>query len=216
MQAVEIKGNVRTTDGKGGARRVRAEGLIPGVLYGAGERGVPITLNYREFEGILRKHGSETFVLDLKLPGREAEEMKTIIKELQRDPVSSRILHVDLQHVQLTQMVHVSVPLHIVGTPAGVKEGGLLEIACRDIEVECQAGQIPERIDVDVTDLTKGHSIHVRDLALPGGITVLTAGERVVATIVAKAAEVEAPAEAPAPAAEEGKKEGEETPPAKA
>lgn len=219
MHAVEINGELRTVEGKGGARRVRADGRVPGVLYGAGERSVPISLDYREFEGIMRKHGSETFVLDLKLPGRETEDLKAIIKELQRDPVSSRILHVDLQHVSLTQLVHVPVPLHMVGTPVGVKEGGLLEIACRDIEVECQAGQIPERIDVDVTNLSKGHSIHVRDLPLAAGVTVLTPGERVVATIVTKAAEpVEAPApEAAAPAeGEEETKEGEEAPPAKA
>lgn len=216
MHTVEIRGTVRTADGKGGARRVRAAGQIPAILYGAGERSLPITVDNRDFEGIMRRHGGETFVLDLKILGRESEDLKAIIKEMQRDPVTSRVLHLDLQHVSLTQLVHVYVPLHFSGTPVGVKEGGILEITQRDIEVECQAGQIPDRLDVDVTELSRGRSLHVRDLVIPEGISVLTPGDRVVAAIVAKAVEPE-PVEAPAPAAAgEEKKEPETTPPAKA
>jgi large subunit ribosomal protein L25 len=213
MQTVEINGSTRITDGKGGARRVRAEGLVPGVIYGAGEESISISLDNKDLEQILRKHGGETIVLDLKLKGRESGELTAIIKELQRDPVSSRILHVDLQHVSMTQKVHVSVPVHIVGTAAGVKEGGILEVSCREVDVECQVGQIPERIDVDVTNLSKGDEIHVRDLVPPAGVTVLTAGDRMVATIVTKLIEA-TPAETAAAPTEE-KKGAEETPPAK-
>jgi large subunit ribosomal protein L25 len=213
MHTVQISGSIRTVDGKGGARRVRAEGQIPAVIYGAGEQSTPIALDNHELERIMRKHGGETFVLDLKIKGRESTDLTAIIKEMQRDPVSSRILHVDLQHVSMTQNVHVHVPVHIVGTAAGVKEGGILEISCREVEVECQVGQIPERIDVDVTNLSKGDAIHVRDLVPPPGVTVLTTGDRTVATIVTKIIEA-TPAEAAAAPAEE-KKEGEEAPPAK-
>jgi large subunit ribosomal protein L25 len=214
MHTVEIRGQVRTADGKGGARRIRAAGQIPGILYGIGEHSVPISVDNREFEGIMRNYGGEAFVLDLKLAGRESEDLKAIIKETQRDPVSARVLHLDLQQVSMTQLVHVRIPMHFTGTPVGVKEGGVLEITLREIDVECQAGQIPDRFEIDVTSLSKGDAIHVRDLAIGEGITILTPADRAVVTIVTKAAEPEPGEAAAAPVVAEEKKEA-ETPPAK-
>lgn len=190
---------------------MRAAGRIPGILYGKDDTSTAISIDTREFDGVLRKHGSGAFILDLKLEGQEDRDLKAIIKELQRDPVTSRILHVDLLHISMTQMISVNIPIHTVGTAIGVKEGGLLEHLCREIEVECQAASIPEDIKIDISELQKGDSIHVSDLVLPEGVTSLTPGDRVVTTIVAKAVVVEpTPAEAEAAAEAEEKPEGEE------
>jgi len=213
MQTIELRGELRTVVGKGNARRARAGGKTPGILYGAGEESLAISLDSKQFETILHLHNRGTFILDLKVDGQEDRELKAIIKELQRDPVTSRILHVDLQHVSLTQLVVVPVPVHLIGSPVGVKEGGVLEHFCREVEVQCQVVQIPEALEIDVADMTRGHSVHVRDLVPPAGVTILTPADRVVAGIVAKAVEV-APAPAAAPAEAPAEEKAEE-PPAK-
>jgi large subunit ribosomal protein L25 len=208
MQTFEVTGEVRVAKGKGGARQLRAAGRTPGVVYGAGEPSIPISLDTREFDTVMRKHGGGTFILDLKIVGREGQELKTIIKAVQRDPLTLRVTHVDLQHVSLTQMVTVDVPLHFKGTAIGVKEGGVMEHFIREIEVECQAGQLPDAIDVDVTSFSRGHSMHVRDLPAMEGVTVLTPADRVIFTVLAKAVEAEAaPSEEKAEEKTEGKAE---------
>jgi len=201
MHTVEIRGALRTAGRTRGARQSRAAGRTPGVLYGKDAENVMISLDSKEFDAVLRKHGGGTFLLDLKLEGQEDRELKALVKELQRDPVTSRILHVDLLHVSLTQMIHVNVPVHLSGTAAGAKEGGVLEHLCREIEVQCQVANIPEDFKIDISELVIGTSVHVEDLVLPEGVTVLTPLDRVVATVVAKAIVVEP---TPVAVAEEG------------
>jgi large subunit ribosomal protein L25 len=203
MDAVEVRCEIRSALGKGGARQARFGGKTPAVLYGSGEKTLEICLESKSFEYIVHKHGSSAFVLDLKLSGQEDRDLKAIIKELQRDPITSRIMHVDLQHISMTQMIEVDVPIHLLGTPAGVKEGGILEQILREVEVSCQAAQIPERVEFEVSHLQKGNSVHVRDLVLPEGVKVITPADRVVATVVMKAIEV-APVAGPEAAAVEG------------
>ena len=204
MHTVELHGKLRSSARKGAARQLRAAGKIPGILYGAGEDPVAISVEVHDLDKILRTEGSGAFIIDLKLDGQEGKDLKAIIKELQRDPVTSRVIHMDLQHVSMSQRIHVHVPIHLVGTPIGVKEGGILEHIQRDIEVQCRADQIPERIDMDVSGLAKHHSLHVSDLPIPEMITVLTPTDRVVATILAKVTEVVHEVPAVAPAAVEG------------
>jgi large subunit ribosomal protein L25 len=209
MQTYVINSEARVASGKGGARQLRVAGRTPAVVYGAGEQSVPISFDSREFDTILRKHGGGTFILDLRIAGREGLDLKTIIKDVQRDPLTSRITHVDLQHVSLTQLVTVDVPVHLKGTAIGVKEGGVMEVFVRELEVQCQAGQLPEVIDVDITPYGRGQSLHVRDLPPMEGVTVLTSGDRVVFTIITKAAEAEpAPGEAKAEEKTDGKTDG--------
>lgn len=217
MQTVEIRGALRTIGIRSDIRRLRVEGKVPGILYGKEEGSLPISLDSREVSTILRKHGGAAFLLDLKLEGQEDRDLKALIKELQRDPVTSRILHIDLLHVSMTQRIHVNVPIHLTGAAVGVKEGGLLEHLCREIEVQCRVADIPDDLKVDVTELTIGRSIHVRDLVLSEAVTVLTPADRVVATVVVRAivaeptpaavaAEGEEAAEGEPKAAEEGGK----------
>lgn len=217
MDAVEVQCEIRSSLGKGGARQARFGGKTPGVLYGSGEQTIAINLEAKSFEKLVHKHGSSAFILDLKLGGQEDRDLKAIIKNLQRDPITSRILHVDLQHVSMTQMIEVHVPIHLVGVPAGVKEGGILEQILREIEVSCRASQIPEKVEFEVSHLQKGNSVHVSDLVLEEGVKVLTPADRVVASIVTKAVEAEpvaAAAAAPAEGAaeEKDKEKGEEKP----
>ncbi len=200
METIEIRGEIRQLAGKGGARRARASGKTPGVIYGSGEASTPISLDRKSFETTLRLHPSGAFIIDLKLSGREGEDIKALIKEVQRDPLTSQILHIDLQHVSLTQKVVLHVPVRLVGTAVGAKEGGVLEHFLRDVEVQSLALQIPESIDIDVSDLQRGHSLHVSDLVPPEGVTILTPGTRVIASVVVKAAEPTAEEAAPAAA----------------
>lgn len=205
MQTFVINGETRVAKGKGGARQVRAAGRTPAVVYGAGEPSIAISIDTREFETVLRKHGGGTFILDLKIAGREGQDLTTIIKDLQRDPLTSKVTHIDLQHVSLTQVVNVRVPLHLNGTAIGVKEGGIMEHFIRELDVECQAGQLPDAIELDVTSYSRGQSLHVRDVPAMEGVTILTPPDRVIFTIVTKAVEAEA-----APAEEKAEEKVEE------
>jgi large subunit ribosomal protein L25 len=202
MQAIEIRGEVRVADGKGGARRARRAGHTPGILYQKGGENLPINLDSKQFERILSKHSSGTIVLDVKLAGQD-RELNALVKDLQRDPLSSRVIHVDLLHVTMSQNVTVMVPVHLTGSAIGIKQGGILEHFARDLEIECQVGNIPDGITLDVTALEKGHSYHVSDLQPPEGVRILTAADRVVVGVIQPRTEVEvAPAEGAAPTAE--------------
>jgi large subunit ribosomal protein L25 len=144
-------------------------------------------------------------LIDLRVEGSGAYDGKSmLVKELQRDPVTGSMLHVDLYAVDLQQTIQVSVPIHVTGTAEGVKMGGILDQTLREIELECMPEAIPQEIPVDVSALDIGQSLHVRDLALPEGVTLQSDPDLAVVLVAAPAAEeevaaeVEAGAEAPA------------------
>jgi large subunit ribosomal protein L25 len=202
MATVELGAVSRQAGGKGGARQLRAQGRIPAVVYGSGEENISVSLHEASFVQMLRHISSGNAILDLKVEGGPAGPLKVLIKDVQRDPATERILHVDLQHVSMTQKVRVHVPIQVQGTAVGVKEGGILEHLLREIDIECLPGEIPEKIEVDVTSLDRGSSIHVRDLPIGSNLHVHDSPERVVVTVVGKTKEEEpAPAAAPAEAA---------------
>jgi large subunit ribosomal protein L25 len=205
MDTVKITARARQATGKGGARASRRDGLVPGVLYGPDEN-IALSVEQRELDRILRTVSSGNAIFDVTLEGHEGEEIKAIIKELQRHPLNERVLHFDLAHIRMDQRVRVHVPVHLHGTAAGVKEGGILEHLTRELELDVIAADIPAAIDVDVSALNRNDSIHVRDLTLPADIHVLNPPEQVVVMVVTPAAEVEeAPTEAvvaPAPGEE--------------
>jgi len=201
MATVQIKAELRNAGTKGTARQLRMAGRIPAIVYGAGEDNIPVALDSASFELMLRRVSSGNQILDLQVQGRQASDYKVLIKDVQRDPVSQKVLHVDLQHVSMTHKVRVHVPIHLTGTPAGVKEGGILEHLLREVEVECLPAEIPEFIELEVGHLLRGQAIHVRDLPA-GGVNIHESADRVVVTVVGKAKEEE-PAPAAAPAEEE-------------
>lgn len=210
METIELTAHTREAVGKGGARKLRRDGKTPGILYGRHEN-VPVAVDSKAFELLLRHISSGNVVLDVKIPGRESEEIKALIKEVQRNPVDESIVHFDLEHISMTQRVHVEVPVRLTGTSVGVKAGGILEHLVRELEIECVAANIPREVVVDITELDRGQGIHVRDLDLTD-VHVKNSPDQVIVAVVAKAKEeVEIAAEA-VPAEGAAPAEGEAAP----
>lgn len=184
MAIVSLKSTRRDGVGKGVARRLREAGNVPAIYYGRGEAPVAISVQAKELEMLLHGASGSNVIVDLKVEGAEAADRKAILREVQRHPVRGTILHVDLQHISLSERITVEVPVVLVGIPTGVKDGGgILEHNLREVEVECLPTEIPEKFTVDVSHLNIGDSVHVSDLAI-GNVKVNTEAERTVATVV--------------------------------
>ena len=212
MAIVNLKSERRTGVGKGVARKLRAAGSIPGVYYGRGEEPIALAMNAKEIEGMLHGAAAANVIVDLHVTGDAAADRKALIREIQRDPVGGHILHIDLQHISLTERIEVEVPIELIGTPVGVKDGGgILEHLLRTVEVECLPTDIPNRLEVDVTLLNIGDTLHVSDIKA-GRVTIKTEAERAIATVVPPTIleEVAPAAEAVAEPELVKKKEGEE------
>jgi large subunit ribosomal protein L25 len=189
----------REGTGKGVARKLRAAGRIPAILYGQGKDSVALAIDPRALEKVLKAGGANA-LLDLTVQGRgDLGTPVALVKELQRDPIRGAILHADLYQVDLTKTVEVEVPIHLIGKPKGLDFGGLLEHTLREVKVECLPRSIPERIDLDVSALEIGDVLHVRDLPLPNGVTLVSDPDLGVAHVALPQAE-ETPAEAAAAA----------------
>jgi large subunit ribosomal protein L25 len=181
----------REGSGKGAARKLRAQGRIPAVVYGRKRAAQSIIVSPEALQKLLRGAGGMNTLIDLSIGGASAT---VLVKSLERDPVRGKYLHADFYEVDLTQKVTVSVPIHLVGKAAGTDFGGILDHPLRELSIECLPREIPQRIDVDVTALQVNDSIHVSDLKLAPGLTVKTDGALAVASVVLPAAEEVAPA----------------------
>jgi large subunit ribosomal protein L25 len=187
----------RETTGKGAARKLRATGRIPGVCYGQSQ-SQPITLDPRVLDRLIRQSAAGVNTLiDLKVEGGgHFDGRKVILKEMQRDPVTSVPLHADFLAVDLSHTIDVDVPIRVSGIAPGVTMGGILDQVLREVHLECLPDSIPEEIIADVTNLEIGMSIHVRDLPLPGNVKLLSDEDlSVVSVATPKAVEEEVPAE---------------------
>ncbi len=224
MDFAKVDVEIRQTIGKGNARRTRAGGKVPGVLYGQREQPVSLALDPLALVRSMDKERRRNTVFSLKLSGDGAAkgEITAMVREVQFHPLSRKIVHVDFQRVNLDQEVKVKVPLLLKGTPVGVVNGGNLHQATHDIAIAAKPGDIPLRIEYDVSGLSIGQAVHVSDLKLAAGIRALLDPKSSLASVVAprqdKAEEAaataaaEAAAAAPAEgaaAAAGGKKEGE-------
>ncbi|MGH9398345.1 MAG: 50S ribosomal protein L25 [Terriglobia bacterium] len=195
-QDLKIEAEIRTEFGKNVARRLRRAGRVPAVVYSGGENAIALSVNPRQLVPILNSEAGHTSVLNLEVQGQEP--VRVMLKEWQHEPVRGSILHVDFVRVTKDTRVKVKVPIHVTGEPKGVKlQGGILEFALREVEVECLPDDIPENITVNVTELTLGQTIRVSHLPVAANVKVLSDPNRVVAHVVAlKAEEEPAPAEA--------------------
>jgi len=194
-QILEV--NARAERGTGASRRLRAAGKIPAVVYGGGKQTVPIEIDRKAVLDLLKKSGTENAVFLLKLAGT-GQERHTMIRELDIDPVSRQIRHIDFQRVVMTEKVRVQVHVELAGTAEGVKnEGGIVDFVTREVEVECLPGDIPRHLTADVSGLHVGQHIEAKDLALPPGVVLLADAGRVIAAVTHSrlAVEEEAPAE---------------------
>jgi large subunit ribosomal protein L25 len=192
MPVIPLTGARRDRLGKGGARKSRAAGQIPAVLYGHGETPIPVAIGTRDFEIALHRHEGGNPIVNLALEGGE---YTALIRDVQYDPVTHHILHLDFQHISLTETVEVKVALHFEGLAIGVKDGGgILESILREVEVRCLPTAIPPSISVDVSHLNIGDSVHVRDLVVPN-VEILTDPTATLATVVPPTVMEEKPAE---------------------
>lgn len=184
MQKQSLNIETRELTGKGPARRLRTEGKIPAVVYGLGS-STPVTVDRKELARIINSDSGSATLLTLKFAGSDAEKL-AIVRDYQTDPVKNKLIHADFQEVATDKPIQVTVQLMLSeGTPIGVKQGGLLTHGAREIHIECLPLNIPEHIDVDVTGLEMGHSIHISDLKLPEGVKVLSDMDIVIVTISA-------------------------------
>ncbi len=180
MKTIELNVEKRSTTGKSEARRTRMGGRIPGVVYGAGKANVPISLDKKALADLFREGAGENAIFLLKLAGSD-QSRHAMIRELQRDPVSRKPLHVDFVRVLMDVKITVEVPIEVVGVARGVKtDGGILDLVTREIEVECLPSNIPAHIAVDVSDLGIGDAIRVSDLPVLEGVRIVDNPEKVV------------------------------------
>ncbi len=199
---ITVAADVRTTRGKNEARRTRVAGQIPAVLYGAFKDAVSVSVNPREIQKIIRSSTGYNTIFTLAIAGGETTPVMVVDQQV--DPVRGNLLHADLKRIDLTKRIRITVPVHTVGEPAGVKlQGGLLEVITRAIEIECLPDEIPESFSVDVSPLMIGQAKRASDVALSASMKLVSAADTVIAHAVALRAEAEPVAEA-APVAEAG------------
>jgi large subunit ribosomal protein L25 len=193
MATATLSATARAGIGKGNARQLRKAGKVPGVIYGHARKPQSLSIDAVPLDKLLEHISAENTVIELDLDGHTS---RTLIREIQRHPFKRQILHVDFQELVAGEKVSVYVPLRLVGTAEGVKTGGgVLDQTLRDLEIEVDPAMIPNHIDVEVTNLMIGHSIHVSDLKLPDGVEALTDGEATVCVCSApRAVEEEKPA----------------------
>jgi large subunit ribosomal protein L25 len=211
----KVQAKVREGRGKNDARRTRREGMVPITVYGGGAETVAAVAPARELAAILRSESGRNTIFTIDVEGVGVSEV--MFHDRQVDPVKGRLIHADLTRLVKGQKIEVTVPLHLVGEPIGVKEKqGVLEQIIREIQIRCEPRQIPDSLDVDVSNLDVHDLLHVSDIAVGDGVEILTDPVQVIATVGIVKEEVVAatPAEGEEPAEPEvigkGKKEDEE------
>ncbi|HWP34970.1 MAG TPA: 50S ribosomal protein L25/general stress protein Ctc, partial [Thermodesulfobacteriota bacterium] len=201
MNRLELTAIRRERTGKGASRQVRREGRIPAVLYGQTGVTLPLALKPQELRAALAAGGKHALItLRIEQNGGPAQTRVVMLKDYQVHPVQRTLLHADLYEVRMDRAITVEVPIRLTGRADGVKAGGILEQVHRTITVECLPDRIPEALEIDVTPLGIGQSLHAGDLTLPEGVKLKTAAGETLVTIVAPSAEA-APAAAEAAAA---------------
>lgn len=216
MEQVELEADVRTSEGKGSARRMRRGGKVPAIFYGPRRPPTLITIDAKQFlQKVSALEGSH--LIRFNSPAAEVANKVALVKEAQYHPVTGAVLHADFYEVDMAAKLRVHVPLHFTGKAAGVALGGILQPVQREVEVECLPASIPEFINVDVSALNIHDAVHISQLQAPAGVSVVYDTDATLVTVLpptveevktAEAAPAEGAAEA-APAAEGAKPEGE-------
>jgi len=187
MQRIQLSVSLREAQGKGGARKLRSKGLIPGVIYGKGLKNINVEVNPKEFSKALSGSSGMNTLLEVDVP--QHGKLTAMLKDYQADNLTRKFTHVDFVTIDLSKKIKVDVPVVLVGKAEGVKEGGILEQVRRELNVICLPTGIPKSIDVDVSALKIGQSIHIDDLKLPPDIEVPHDQNFTIASVVAPKAE---------------------------
>src|SRR5712691_6342297 len=216
---VKLKAEPRTATGRSAARRLKARGIVPAVVYGGKEKSQPLQVSARDINAMLSHASGENILVELEIAGHKGTRT-ALLQEVQHSPVGGDVLHVDFHAISMDEKIQADVPLEPLGVPNGVKNfGGLLEQNLRVLAIECLPRDLPDRITVDVSALNIGDSIHVRDIKLPAGVTAKVQAELTAFSVMAPVIEEEpVAAEAEAAAGPEvitaKKEEGEAAAPA--
>jgi large subunit ribosomal protein L25 len=216
---VKLKAEPRTATGRSAARRLKARGIVPAVVYGGKEKSQPLQVSARDINAMLSHASGENILVELEIAGQKATR-PALLQEVQHSPVGGDVLHVDFHAISMDEKIQADVPLEPLGVPNGVKNfGGLLEQNLRVLGIECLPRDLPDKITVDVSALNIGDSIHVRDIKLPSGVTAKVPPDLTAFSVMAPVIEEEpVAAEAEAAAGPEvitaKKEEGEEGAPA--
>ena len=188
-QDLVIEAETRSDLGKNASRRLRRSGKVPAVLYGVDGGAVSLTVEPRSIQAILHSETGENTLFGLRIAGK-AVPGKVMIKEHQVDPLDESLVHADFMRIAMDRAIRVQVTIHTVGVAKGVKlSGGILDHPMRELEVECLPADIPERIDVDISELDMGKSIRVGEITVPPGVKVLTDPGMAVVAVVAPTVE---------------------------
>ncbi len=215
MAQYTLRVSVRDNKGKEAAKKLRRNNQIPAIFYGPDTDPLMLVVDYPDLDGIIKQTAAENIILELQIESEEGSDSKTVmLKELQVDPLKNTYLHADFYEVSMEREVTVGIPIHLLNTPAGVLEGGILQHVRREITISCLPDQMVEHLDVDVSGLEIGDSIHIRDIDLPEGMTTnqdenLTVAVVAAPTVIPEVEEIEEIEEIEGE--EEKETEGEET-----
>ena len=194
MQQTQLNIELRSKTGKGISRQLRNADMVPGVVYGKDMDPVAVSIKHRELRAATAGEGGQNNLITL-VGGGSLDQSMAIIVDLQRDALKGTYKHVDLHRINMTEKLRVTVPIVLKGAAIGVKEGGLLDLAHHELHIECLPGNIPDHIEIDITELAIAHSIHINEIPVPEGVKILDNPKTPVVSVLGRAKE-EAPAEA--------------------
>jgi len=188
---VKLKAEPRSEIGRSAARRLKARGIVPAVVYGGKEKSQPLQVSARDINAMLSHASGENILVELEIAGQKAART-ALLQEVQHSPVGGAILHVDFHAISMDEKITADVPLEPVGIATGVKNfGGLLEQNLRSLTIECLPKDLPDKLTADVSALAIGDSIHVRDIKLPAGVVVKVNVDLTAFSVMAPTAEEE-------------------------
>lgn len=209
-----LQAEKRDVKGTTASKRLRRNGILPGVIYGSSQREYMIQLDSKVFQDIVKKQASQNFIVTLEIDGADEKTKQAIVQDVQRDPLTGELVHVDFRAVSENETIHAVVPITLTGEAAGVKSGGILEQLLHEIEVHCRPADLPDSVTNDISELKVGDSLRVSDLNFPEGVTTKMGGDVLAALVTQTRASVsegaggEAAAEGEEAAEGEGGEEG--------
>jgi len=204
MEELFLDAEIREGLGRGKVKDLRDKGFVPAVVYADGKDALALKLSHRQLVQLVHQHRIEGVIINLNIKDDKKQKSRPcLIKEIQHDPVHGEIVHVDFNQISLTNAIKVNIPISAKGDAVGVKqEGGSLEHVLWEVEIECLPTSIPKDIEVDISQLKLGESIHIKDISVPAGVKILNDPGAIVLTVIAPMKE-----EAPAEAVEGGEKQ---------
>lgn len=210
MARYTLTARIREQKGKEASKKLRSSNQLPAIFYGPNVDPIMLTVNLLDIQKIMKKTAGENIILGLQIESEKGSDSRVVmIKELQTDPVKDSYIHADFYEVSMDKEITIDVPVRLINTPEGVKNGGILQHVRREITISCLPDKLMEHIDVDVSELDIGDSLHIRDIVLPEGIKTLQEETLTVAVVIAPTVSQVQEAEA------EGEEEGEDKVPEK-